>query len=88
LSICSSGLDASCLGQPVTIDVLPTHPLIQLAQVIPWPALAELMAKLAEAKINVTACDAVAAGEGHYGAILWVKLGDVQKAARVLGASK
>ena len=51
-------------------------------------ALAELMAKLAEAKINVTACDAVAAGAGQYGAILWVKPGDVQKAAKVLGASK
>lgn len=51
-------------------------------------ALTEIMAKLAEAKINVTACDAVATGEGRYGAILWVKPGDVQKAARVLGASK
>jgi len=51
-------------------------------------AVAELMAKLAEAKINVTACDAVAAGEGRYGAILWVKPADVQKAARVLGAVK
>jgi hypothetical protein len=51
-------------------------------------ALAELMAKLAEAKINVTACDAVAAGAGQYGAILWVKPGDVQKTARMLGATK
>ncbi len=51
-------------------------------------AVAELIAKLAEAKINVTACDAVAAGEGRYGAILWVKPQDVQKAARVLGAVK
>jgi hypothetical protein len=51
-------------------------------------ALAEIMAKLAEAKINVTACDAVAAGEGRYGAILWVKSGDVQKASRVLGATQ
>jgi hypothetical protein len=41
MSICSSGLDAPCCGQPVTIDVAPTHPLLQLAQVIPWPALAE-----------------------------------------------
>jgi hypothetical protein len=49
-------------------------------------ALAEPMTKLAEAKINVTACDAVAAGAGQYGAILWVKPGDVRKAARVLGA--
>jgi len=48
-------------------------------------ALVDIMSKLAEAKINVTACDAVAAGAGQYGAILWVKPGDVQKTARVLG---
>jgi len=40
MSICSAGLDAPCRAQPVTIDVAPTHPLLQLAQVIPWPALA------------------------------------------------
>jgi hypothetical protein len=51
-------------------------------------AVAEIIAKLAEAKINVTACDAVAAGEGHYGAMLWVKPQDVQKAAKVLGVVK
>ena len=50
--------------------------------------LADVIAKLAAAKINVTACDAVAAGEGSYGAILWVKPQNVQKAARVLGAVK
>jgi hypothetical protein len=50
--------------------------------------VAEVMAKLADAKINVTASDAVAAGEGRYGAILWVKPGDVQKATRVLGIVK
>jgi len=51
-------------------------------------AVAEVMAKLAEAKINITACDAVAAGEGRYGAILWVKPRDVQKTSRVLEAAK
>jgi hypothetical protein len=50
--------------------------------------LAAIIAKLAAAQINVTACDAVAAGEGRYGAILWVKAQNVQKAARVLGAVK
>ena len=48
-------------------------------------AVTEIMAKLADAKINVTACDAVTAGEGRYGAILWVKPRDVQKTAKVLG---
>ena len=49
-------------------------------------AIADIMTKLAEAKINVTAVDAAAAGLGRYGAILWVKSRDVKKAANVLGA--
>ena len=51
-------------------------------------AIAEIIAKLAEAKINVTAVNAVSAGSGRYGAILWVKPRDVKKAAHVLGASE
>jgi hypothetical protein len=43
MSICSSGLDTPCRVQPVTITVSPSHPLIQLAQVLPWQALAELV---------------------------------------------
>src|SRR5688572_12348975 len=35
MSICCSGLDAPCRVHPVTIDVSPTHPLIQLALVLP-----------------------------------------------------
>ncbi len=50
-------------------------------------AVASLMSRLAEARINVTAIDAICAGEGCYGAILWVKPPDVAKAARALGAS-
>src|SRR5215471_2938761 len=43
MSIGLSGLDTPCCVQPVTIDVSPTHPLIQLAQVIPWQALANMV---------------------------------------------
>jgi hypothetical protein len=43
MSICFSGLDTPCRVQPVTIDVSPPHPLIQLAQVIPWQALADMV---------------------------------------------
>jgi hypothetical protein len=50
-------------------------------------AVADLMARLAGAKINITAIDAVCAGKGRYGAILWVKPPDVGKAAKALGAS-
>ena len=43
MSIGFSGLDTPCCVQPVTIDVAPTQPLIQLAQVIPWHALADMV---------------------------------------------
>ena len=46
---------------------------------------AELMGKLAAAKINVTAIDAVCVGAGRYGVILWVASRDVKRAAKVLG---
>lgn len=49
-------------------------------------AVAEILQKLAEKKINVTAIDAVSAGEGRYAAILWVKPADVGKTAKILGA--
>ena len=48
--------------------------------------VADLMQKLAGAKINVTAIDAVAASGGRYGAILWVDARAVGRAAKVLGA--
>ena len=48
---------------------------------------AELLGRLAAAKINVTATDAVVAGAGRFGAILWVKAKDVARAAKALGAS-
>jgi hypothetical protein len=42
--------------------------------------------KLADAGVNVTAADAVTAGKGRYGMILWVKPRDYARAARALGA--
>ena len=47
-------------------------------------ALADVMVKLAAAKINVTAVDAVCAGADRYGAILWVKPPDLKRAAKAL----
>ncbi len=49
-------------------------------------AVAKVLQKLAAAKINVTALDAVSAGKGRWAAILWVKPKDVARAGRVLGA--
>jgi hypothetical protein len=48
-------------------------------------ALVDHLAKLGDAKINVTATSATVAGAGRFGAILWVKPRDVKRAATVLG---
>jgi hypothetical protein len=49
-------------------------------------AISEILSELGSANINVTAIDAVVAGEGRYGAIFWVKPADVKKTAKALGA--
>jgi hypothetical protein len=50
-------------------------------------AIADITGKLAAVNINIVALDAVCAGEGRYGAMLWVKPADVRKAAKALGAT-
>jgi hypothetical protein len=50
-------------------------------------AIAAILTKLADAKINVTAMNAISSGRGRYGAIFWVKPQSVRKAAKALGAS-
>jgi hypothetical protein len=42
------------------------------------------LAKMAGAKINVIAADAVAAGEGRFGMLFWVAPRDYKRAARLL----
>lgn len=49
-------------------------------------AVAELLQKLGAVGVNVTAMDAVQAGQ-RYGALIWVKAADADKAAKALGAT-
>jgi len=49
-------------------------------------AVQRQLTRLARGKVNVVAADAVAAGRGRYGMILWVKPKDYARAARALGA--
>ena len=49
-------------------------------------AMTKILEKLADAKINVVAVDAVGSGMGRFGAIFWVKANAVAKAAKALGA--
>jgi hypothetical protein len=48
-------------------------------------AVADVLRKLSDAKVNVTAMDAVCTGGGRYGAILWVKPTAYETAAKALG---
>lgn len=48
-------------------------------------AIHDILAKLAGAKIGVTAIQGVSAGGGRYGAIFWVDQKSVKKAATALG---
>ena len=48
-------------------------------------AIADIVGKLADAKINITALDAIAT-DGRFGALCWVAPRDVKKAAQILGA--
>ncbi len=49
-------------------------------------AVARVLETLADAGINITAIDAVAAGKGRYGAIFWVKPRDVARTLKALRA--
>ncbi len=49
-------------------------------------ALTQILGKLATAKINVVALNAVTAGKRRYGAMFWVKPKDVANASRLLKA--
>jgi len=46
-------------------------------------ALTDLTDRLGSARINMTAVTGLCAGQGRFGAILWVKPRDVKKAAKV-----
>jgi hypothetical protein len=50
-------------------------------------AVADIVSKLAQARINITAIQAIAGGEGRYGAIIWVRPRNVDKTAHILGVS-
>ena len=49
-------------------------------------AVSDVIAKLAEGNINITAAAATSAGSRRYGMILWVAPADYERAADALGA--
>src|SRR5215475_4798536 len=67
---------------PRTVSLLAQlqHPSVRLAQGAALPPIT----KMAGAKINVIAADAVAAGEGQFGMLFWVAPRDYRSAAKLL----
>lgn len=49
-------------------------------------AVYKVIKRLADNKINIVAVDAVAAGRGRYGMLMWVKPKDYRRATRALNA--
>jgi hypothetical protein len=52
----------------------------------PGGTVADVLQRLARAHVQVTSLQAVSAGAGRFGALLWVKAPDVEEAAKVLNA--
>jgi hypothetical protein len=50
-------------------------------------AVADVVERLVDVKVNITAVDAVSAGMGRFAVLIFVKPGAVKKAATALGAS-
>jgi hypothetical protein len=50
-------------------------------------AVADILGKFEQAGVNVTAMQAIETGDWRFGAILWVKPRDIDKAAQALGIS-
>lgn len=50
-------------------------------------ALAQHLEKLAVAGVNVAHINALSAGEGRWGAIIWIAAADIERAAHLLGAA-
>ncbi len=49
-------------------------------------AVADIVERLVDVKVNITAVDAVSAGMGRFAVLIFVKPGSVKKAAAALGA--
>ena len=74
-------------GRKAQIDFIPENTNVFLVQGKDRKgAVADVLKKLADKKINVTAINAISAGAKRYAAILWVKPGDISKASKALGA--
>lgn len=43
MSICQSGIDSKTVAAKVLVDITEQHPLVQLAQVLPWRELVDLL---------------------------------------------
>ena len=83
----SSGTALVKAAQKVGIELVGPKVAFLMTEWEHLGAVAEILGKLEQAGVNVTAMQAIDTGDWHYGAIIWVMQPDVDKAAQALGIS-
>jgi hypothetical protein len=83
----SSGVALVAAAQKAGIELVGPKVAFLISEWEHLGAVAEILSKLAEAGVNVTAMQAIETGDWRYGAIIWVKQNNIGKAAKALGIS-
>jgi hypothetical protein len=86
IALDSRALARTATDMGLTVSRVKTGFMIQ-GDGLPAPVVADVLQTLAAANIRVTSMQAVAAGDGRFGAMLWVKSTDVDEATKVLAAT-
>ena len=83
----SSGVALVAAAQKAGINLVGPKVAFLISEWEHIGAVADILSKLEQAGVNVTAMQAIETGDWRYGAIIWVKPHDIDKAAKALGIS-
>jgi hypothetical protein len=81
----SSGTALVKVAQKVGIELVGPKVAFLISEWEHLGAVADILSKFEQAGVNITAMQAIETGDWRYGAILWVKPADIDKASRALG---
>jgi len=81
----SSGTALVKAAQKVGIELVGPKVAFLISEWEHLGAVADILSKFERAGVNITAMQAIETGDWRYGAILWVKPADIDKASRALG---
>lgn len=83
----SSGVALVAAAQKAGINLVGPKVAFLISEWEHIGAVADILSNLEQAGVNVTAMQAIETGDWRYGAIIWVKPHDIDKAAKALGIS-